>query len=172
MTPNNPNYHNYTYIAIVTLGFLICATSIYISMSKIDAYEHNTNRVHRLITASEIELATLESEISDIEKTVLEIKESINNKQKKNKNKKISNEFHSFKLNINNLQSDIAEKQKLLISLNLLKTHTLSQIKTLFWINSALLVIGSLMVILGTAALGFRLEIFQERRNKNRADES
>ena len=168
MTPNSPNYHNYIYSGIVLFGIFICAISVYMSISKIDSYEHNTNRVHRLITASEIELATLENEILVIEKTIIDIKSKIDEKSKNNKS--LPTQFLTLNLNLNDLSSDIAEKQKLLISLNLLKTHTLSQIKTLFWINSSLLVIGSLMIVFGSAALGFKLEIFEERRKKKRKE--
>ena len=168
MTPENPNYHNYIYSSIVLIGIIVCAASVYMSISKIDSYEHNTNRIHRLITASEIELATLENEIQVIEKTIADIQSTLNGKPENNK--ELAKQFMSFKDNISDLGSDIAEKQKHLIALTLLKTHTLSQIKTLFWINSALLVIGSLMIVFGSAALGFKLEIFQERRKKRRKD--
>jgi len=169
MTNNSPNYHNYIYSAIVVFGILICITAIYISTSKTSYFEHNTNRVHRLITASEIELATLEREITDIESTINSLKSELDGKP--DKNKKLAQQFFTLKRNIVDLRNDIAEKQKLLITLNLLKTSTLSQIKTLFWINSALLVIGSLLFIIGTAALAFKLEVFQDRRQKNRPDQ-
>lgn len=135
--------------------------------SKIEFFEHNTNRIHRLITASEIELDTLDREAVIIEKTLSDMKNKLSNNKKVDKS--MTKSFLLLKQDINYLNADIAEKQKLLISLNLLKTNTLSQIKTLFWVNSALLVTGSLMIILGVAALGFRLEIFEERRKKKRA---
>lgn len=167
MTDSSPNYHNYIYSAIVFFGIVICMTAITISISKINYFEHNTNRIHRLITSSEIELDTLEKEASIIDSTIIEINKKINNKPAENK--KLTKEFLNLKLDITKLRTDIAEKQKLLITLNLLKTSTLSQIKTLFWVNSILLVIGTLMVLIGAAALGFRLEIFKERRSKQRA---
>ena len=167
MSDGRPNYHNHIYSAVVLFGIVICITAVYMSESKIEFFEHNTNRIHRLITASEIELDTLDREANSIETTLSDIKTKI--KQQKKIDKPLTKTFLSLKENIEYLNADIAEKQKLLISLNLLKTSTLSQIKTLFWINSALLVIGSLMIIFGVAALGFRLEIFEERRNKKRA---
>lgn len=166
-TPNNhPNYHNHLYASLVIFGIIIIVASIYMSNSKIDFFESNTNRIHRLITASELELDTLEREAKTIESTLSDLSAKIGNKP--NNNSKITSQFLLLKNNIRSLRSDIAEKQKLLISLNLLKTGTLSQIKTLFWVNSGLFVIGSLMALLGAAALGFKLEIFQDRRRKKR----
>ncbi|MDH5517713.1 MAG: hypothetical protein OEY36_07825 [Gammaproteobacteria bacterium] len=171
MSSYSRNYHNYIYSTIVFFGVIICFSSIYFSISKINYYEHNTNRIHRLITASEIELGTLEKEIKVIESTVHDIKNRLDSKPEKNK-KKLTKEFVSLRENIFNLRSDIAEKQKLLISLNLLKSGTLSQIKTLFWVNSGLLIIGSLMTLLGSLALILKLEIFEDRRKKQRAEET
>ncbi|MCK5336474.1 MAG: hypothetical protein KAQ67_09930 [Gammaproteobacteria bacterium] len=168
MSNTSPNYHNYIYSTVVILGIIICSAAIYISTSNINEFEHNTNRIHRLITASAIELDTLESEALVIESTLKDIKDKVS--KKKNKGKKYTKEFFSLKQNIADLRTDIAEKQKLLISLNLLKTSTLSQIKILFWINSFLLVFGSLMVLIGISALIFKLEVFQDRRIKKRLD--
>jgi len=167
MSDVRPNYHNHIYASILILGIVICLTAVYMTESKIEFFEHNTNRIHRLITASEIELDTLDREAVIIEKTLSDMKNKLSNNKKVDKS--MTKSFLLLKQDINYLNADIAEKQKLLISLNLLKTNTLSQIKTLFWVNSALLVTGSLMIILGVAALGFRLEIFEERRKKKRA---
>jgi len=161
-----PTYHNHLYVSFVIFGLFIISAAVYTSNSKIDFFEHNTNRIHRLITASELELDTLEREATTIEKTLNELSQRIDKKPERNK--KLTREFLTLKDDIQDLRIDIAEKQKLLISLNLLKTGTLSQIKTLFWVNSGLLVLGTLMVILGTAALWFHLEIFQDRRQKKR----
>lgn len=170
MTDTRPNYHNHVYASFVVLGIIIVAAAIYMSSTKIDFFEHNTNRIHRLITASELELDTLEREAATIEKTLQELSDKIGDKPEANV--KLTRQFLELKESINRLRSDIAEKQKLLISLNLLKTSTLTQIKTLFWVNSGLIVIGALMILLGGAAIGFRLEIFQDRRKRKRSAET
>ncbi|MDH5392256.1 MAG: hypothetical protein OEY11_03615 [Gammaproteobacteria bacterium] len=172
MSTYSRNYHSYIYSTIVFFGIIICFSSVYFSISKINYFEHNTNRIHRLITSSEIELGTLEKEIKVIESTVNDIKTELDASPKNKKKKNLTKDFVSLRENIFNLRSDIAEKQKLLISLNLLKSSTLSQIKTLFWINSGLLIIGSLMVLLGALALILKLEIFEDRRKKQRAGEN
>lgn len=166
MTENSPKYHNHIYAAIVLFGIIIVAAAIYMSDSKIDFFEHNSNRIHRLITSSEIELDTLEKEAINIETALTELSEKIT--KNPDRNMALTQQFLGLKQSIIQLRNDIADKQKHLISLNLLKTGTLTQIKTLFWINSGLIVIGSLMIILGSAALGFKLEIFEERRKKSR----
>ena len=168
MSQKAPNYHNFIYSFVFILGAVICVAAIYMSTSNIDDFEHNTNRIHRLITASQGELDTLERELSSIEETIESIKIKL---KTKNKNQiKLKQEFFILKQNLNDLRTDIAEKQKLLISLNLLKTSTLTQIKSLFWINSFLLVIGALLILIGLSALVFKLEIFKDRRNKKRKE--
>jgi len=170
MSENHPNYHNHLYASFVIFGIIIIVASVVMSNSKIEFFEHNTNRIHRLITAAELELETLEREASTIEKTLTDMSERIGDKPENNK--KLTRDFLNLKNDIQDLHVDIAEKQKLVISLNLLKTGTLSQIKILFWVNSGLLVIGMLMVILGSAALAFKLEIFEERRKRKREQSS
>lgn len=169
MSNTSPNYHNYIYACIVVIGIVSCSAAIYISTSNIDEFERNTNRIHRLITASAIELDTLESEALVIESTLKDMSEKIATKS--GQQKKYKQEFFILKQDIFDLRSDIAEKEKLLISLNLLKTSTMSQIKSLFWINSFLLVFGTLMILIGVSSLIFKLEIFQDRRTKKRLDE-
>ncbi|MDH5423946.1 MAG: hypothetical protein OEY29_02995 [Gammaproteobacteria bacterium] len=166
MPKTSPNYHYYIYGSIVTIGIITCLATIYTSAEKIQHFEHNTSRIHRLISLSEVELDTLDNEANIIENTLKSIQEQIESNQEVDKNVKL--EFFTLKKNIDDLRTDIAEKQKLLISLNLLKTDTLSQVKTLFWINSFLLVFGTLMVLGGLSALIFKLEIFQDRRTKKR----
>lgn len=168
MSHKAPNYHNIIYSIVFIIGITTSVGAIYISSSSIDDFEHNTNRIHRLITASQVELDTLESELSSIEESIADINHKIKSKTKNQT--KLKQEFFNLKQNISDLRTDIAEKQKLLISLNLLKTSTLSQIKSLFWINSFLLVIGTLLILIGLSALVFKLEIFQDRRNKKRSD--
>lgn len=168
MSTKSPSYHNYIYTTIVIFGFVVCFSSVYIASTKVDHYAHNTNRIHRLITSSEMELDTLDKEANEIESTITEFKSQISNEPEKHK--KLTKEYLRLNQNIQNLRTDIAEKQKLLITLNLLRTSTLSEIKTLFWINSSILVLGSLMVILGVSALVFKLEVFEERRNKRRQE--
>jgi len=170
MSDNSPNYHNFIYSAVVILGLVIASAAIYISSSNIEDFERNTSRIHRLISASETELDTLESEARVIEATIKKLSTEVN--QNKKLNTKTQQHFYTLKQNISDLRIDIAEKQKLLITLNLLKTDTLSQIKTLFWINSFLLVFGSLMIIIGVSALVFKLEIFKDRRQNKRSEEN
>lgn len=169
MSNRSPNYHNIIYTIVVTIGIVSCIAAIYISTSNINEFEHNTNRIHRIITTSSIELDTLASEAKVIESTLKDLSDKINLNNRHHE--KYNKEFYILKQDMRDLREDIAEKEKLLISLNLLKTSTLSQIKTLFWINSFLLVFGALMIILGVSALIFKLEIFQDRRTKKRLDQ-
>lgn len=169
MSNSSPNYHNFIYSSLLIIGIVSCSAAIYLSTSNINEFEHNTNRIHRLITASSIELDTLESEMSVIESTLNDMGKNVPKKARDKK--KYHQELFILKQDILDLRSDIAEKEKLLISLNLLKTSTLSQIKTLFWINSFLLVFGSLMILIGLSALIFKLEILQDRRTKKRLND-
>lgn len=169
MSNSRPNYHNYIYASIVIIGIISCTAAIYISTSNIEEFERNTNRIHRLITTSAIELDTLENEASLIDSTLKDFSDKIN--REGYKKKKHKQEFFILKQDILDLRYDIAEKEKFLISLNLLKISTMSQIKSLFWINSFLLVFGSLMILIGVSALIFKLEIFQDRRTKKRQEQ-
>ena len=98
MSNTSPNYHNYIYSTVVILGIIVCSAAIYISTSNINEFEHNTNRIHRLITASSIELDTLESEALVIESTLKEIKDKVS--KKNNKGKKYTKEFFTLKRDI------------------------------------------------------------------------
>jgi septal ring factor EnvC (AmiA/AmiB activator) len=170
MSDAKPNYHNHFYTALLLLGLIICFVDVNVANSRIDYFESNSNRIHRLITNVEIDLDTLEKEAVSIERTMQDLHDSIKPESKKNTHSE--NELKLLQQNILKLRGDIAEKQKLTITLNLIKSDNITQMKTYFWIITIAMVIGLLMVISGAVSLAVKLEILQDRRRKSRKEES
>lgn len=166
MSDNKPNYHNHFYSAMLLIGIAICVINIVMANTKIDYFESNTNRVHRLITNVEIDLDTLEKEAVSLGKTISELQTVLESQD--DKDQRTTNDLMQMNQNIQQLRSDIAEKQKQTITLNLIKAENMTQIKTSFWLTTTIMVLGLLMSISGGLALAVKLEIFQDRRNKAR----
>ena len=166
MSADRPNYHNHLYLGLLLAGILLSVICVWSANTKISNFESNTNRIHRMITTVEIDLRTLEREIDSITQTLKELQAELD----ANPSEQTRAEITRLNDSILKLRSDIAEKQKLIISLDLLRAGNMTQVKTLFWITSLLQTVGLLMIISGAVALGVKLEYFADRRKKQREE--
>ncbi len=152
------------------LGYLIIAASVIFPLKYIQSIEANTSQVFEKIITSDLEAKGLKDELKHIQ-TVLDKADALNLKE---------GEIIVDNINYSTYEIERLRKEKDQINLFLrekeinkdtyvsARDHLLNEVKILFVISSLCMLLGTLLAGFGTIAWYFQLELFEDRRKRER----
>lgn len=166
-TRNAPSLRFYKICAL--LGTLIIFSDISYSLIKIQSFENTVTQVFESMVTNQMELDGLQQELQHIEK-VVEQAQNI----EKDKNVEVDGISYS-PYEVERLRNEKAsmmlvmqEKQLDLVGENINKKSIMNEVRILFLGSLIFLVFGTLLAAFGYVAWYFRIELFEDRRKKNR----
>jgi len=161
---------NRTYKISALLGYIIIAASLLFPFKYMQSLESNTTQVFEKIIISDLEVKSVEDELFHIEK-VLSQADKLTSLEKGLVIDGIDYnpyEIERLRKERENINIFLREKEINKKVYDSAKEHLLNEVKMLFIISSLCMLLGTLLAAFGTIAWYFQLELFADRRKKER----
>lgn len=166
-----PIFHKYLFLTMGLAGIVILIFSVLITNKRFEELDHDMNRFYRLIALSEIELDTLEKEVQQHEISLQEIEKEISlSTHDKKHTDNLSKQILVLNDELTSLAHDIEARKQMSTDLDQVRDRSMTRFQIVYWVNTLILVAGLLIAVIGFLALGLHLEIFPDRRKKQRED--
>ncbi len=155
------------YKVCALLGTLIIILDIGMSWMRIGAFEGSVTEIFESIVRTQMEIDGLQQEKTHIDNVIA----------KAESNQSTVNvdgiEYSAYEIErLKNEQSSIElfmqEKKIDIVTLNSQKKHVMNEVRILFLVSLLFLILGTLLSAFGYLAWYFKVELFEDRRKKDR----
>lgn len=158
------------YKATAILGLLVIVAIIVFSWLRIEKFEQTVSEIFEDIITSNMVMDGLQTELAHIDKVLLAENTATDKKQSVTVDDVSYDSYEIERLRIekNNILLHVKEKElDLATSLNI-KKHIMNEVRLMFVIALAFLLLGTLMAAFGFIGWHFKIELFEDRRKKPR----
>lgn len=156
------------YKVCALLGTLIILLDIGVSWIRIDAFEGSVTEVFESIVRTQMEIDGLQEEKIHID-TVLTKAETSPTEVNVDGIDYSAYEIERLKNELSSIQLFMQEKQIDIVTLNKQKKHVMNEVRILFLVSLLFLIMGTLLSAFGYLAWYFKVELFEDRRKKDRS---
>lgn len=156
----------YKICAIV--GTLLIILTVAYAWMRIQQFEQNVSVVFEKMVMEKLEADSLKDELRHIDKVLGKISDKSNATVEVDGVEYSSYQIERLRIDQVNLQGYFQEKNQALAQSSIVKKHIMNEVRILFMMSLAFLVIGTLLAALGFLGWYYRVEMFEERRHKPR----
>ncbi len=156
----------YKICAIV--GTLLIILTVAYAWMRIQQFEQNVTVVFEKMVTEKLEADSLKDELRHIDKVLGKISDKSNDTVEVDGVEYSSYQIERLRIDQVNLQGYYQEKNQALAQSSIVKKHIMNEVRILFMMSLAFLVIGTLLAALGFLGWYYRVEMFEERRHRPR----
>ena len=156
----------YKICAIV--GTLLILVTVSYAWMRIQQFEHNVFVVFEKMVTEQLEADSLKDELRHIDKVLNKVAEKPNATVVVDGIEYSSYQIERLRIDRSNLSSYFQEKNLALAQSSIVKKHIMNEVRILFMVSLAFLVVGTLLAALGYLGWYYRVEMFEERRRSPR----
>ena len=157
----------YKICAIV--GTLLIILTVAYAWMRIQQFEQNVSVVFEKMVTEKLEADSLKDELRHIDKVLDKTSDKSNAAVEVDGVEYSSYQIERLRIDRVNLQGYFQEKNMALAQSSIVKKHIMNEVRILFMMSLAFLVIGTLLAALGFLGWYYRVEMFEERRHKPRS---
>lgn len=149
-------------------GSLVILITVVYGWMRIQQFEQNVFVVFEELVTENLEAESLKNELQHIDKVLRMVADKSADKVEMDTVAYTSYEIERLRNDRDNLMRYMQEKNLAVAQLSFAKIHVMNEVRVLFVVSLAFLVVGTLLAALGYLGWYYRIEMFEERRHQAR----
>ena len=156
------------YKICAVVGTLIILVTVTYAWMRIQQFEQNVFVVFEKMVTENLEVDSLKDELRHIDKVLNKVADKSSATVEVDGVEYTSYQIERLRIDRVNLMGYFKEKNLALAQSTVVKKHIMNEVRVLFMVSLAFLVVGTLLAALGYLGWYYRVEMFEERRKSPR----
>lgn len=156
------------YKICAVVGTLIILVTVTYAWMRIQQFEQNVFVIFEKMATESLEVDSLKDELRHIDKVLNKVADKTSATVEVDGVEYSSYQIERLRIDRVNLMGYFQEKNLALAQSSLVKKHIMNEVRVLFMVSLAFLVVGTLLAALGYLGWYYRVEMFEERRQQLR----
>ena len=156
------------YKVCAIVGTLLILVTVTYAWMRIQQFEQNVFVVFEKMVTESLEVDSLKNELRHIDKVLNKVADKTSDAVEVDGVEYTSYQIERLRIDRVNLMGYFQEKNLALAQSAVVKKHIMNEVRVLFMVSLAFLVVGTLLAALGYLGWYYRVEMFEERRHQSR----